>query len=376
MSSNRIPSNSTVNSSGGEDRMEVDSEPQSRNSSLTAPSIHEAPQALVDRARRIALLQDRLENLHLDAQRQLNDQPKSTQLDLTTQTGAIFTPYGKHGSQVLLSHSISKFLSSDHNTSHLTIWSASTAALQQAAANQKIQHARLALADRVVSNAAKHGVPLDPLSPTSPTVAPTSTQLDRLRYLALTASPIDGHRTTTTDPETTSLIRTWPFNPADLTLTLPPYLDLPATLLPTISRILDLYNAQANSHLSHHVAKYITLATDPSRTEHAYPLLRLGLLEYYTELVEGLFDTEHTNVMELSQEQSGLLRELYEKVGSRALTEREKGLVARMLRVEVGDVEEWWAMQGRRLRAWKGSKVWLRARELEAWRLAGKMGVL
>ena len=377
MAPNRIPSDSTATSSGGDDRMEVDSNPPSRNSSLTAPSIHEPSQTFTNRTQRISQLQTRLKNLQLDAQRQLNEQPKSTQLALTRQTRAIFQPYGRHGSEVLLSTSIANFLTS--SSSNLTIWSATDATTAQASAKRKHSAGITSFANHVVSKALANGIPLpsDPSDPSSPltTQPATPSQLTRLREIALTDSPLNGHRTLSRSPSTTDIIRSWSFHPADLTLTMPSHLALPAQLLPTVSRILDLYNLQANAHLEHLADKYLTLSPYPERSEHAYALLRLGVLQKYTELVEGLFDTRHTNAMGLSQAQSALLRDVYEKIGHRALSEREKEVLVRMLGIGGDEVEEWWGWMGRRVRAWKGVKVWVRARELEGVRSAKRTGV-
>lgn len=371
MASNRIPSDSTAASSGGGDRMDIDShQASSRHTSITAPSIHEGPQTYTDRPQRIEHLQARLQNLHLEAQRQLNEQPKSTQLDLTTQTRAIFDSYGKHGSQALLSHSIKTFFNDDRNVDHLQIWSAADASERHAAAAQTMEQLRIVAAARAIK-LAKHAGLQDPQVPSSNIPIPDSNPHD---------SPLDGRRTTINDEESTSLIREWPFFPADITIEMPAHLDLPPTLLPTVSRILDLYNAQANARLHHHTSKYITLHPTPDKTAHGYALLRLGVAERYSELVSNLFVTEQTIsdglALGLTQSQRAFLRDLYDRTGAAgpgrpaALTQREKALVAEMLRLEVADVEQWWEVQGAKLRGYKAMRVWMAARELELVRKA------
>lgn len=367
MASSRIPSDSTAASSGGGDRMDIDShQTSSRHSSMTAPSIHESPQTYTNRAQRIEQLQSRLQNLHLEAQRQLNQQPKSTQLDLTTQTRTIFDSYSKHGSQALLSHSLKTFFTDDRNIDHLEIWSAANASDRQAAAAETMEQLRIVAAARAIQ-LSKHHAAATSKHPHTP--IPHSNPHD---------SPLDGHRTTTNDEETTLLLPTLPFAPASITLTLPARLDIPPSLLPTVSNILALYNASANARLHHHSAKYITLHPTPAKTAHGLALLRLGLAAHYAERVEHLFATEHTDGMGLGQGQRAWLRDLYERKGvqqhggkgKQKLTGREKAMVARMLRLEVGEVEEWWEEQGRKVLAYRAMRVWMAAREVELVRKA------
>ncbi|ETN36560.1 uncharacterized protein HMPREF1541_08838 [Cyphellophora europaea CBS 101466] len=363
MASNRIPSDSTATSSGA-DVMEVDlvSNPSSsRRTSLTAPSIHETPQTYTDRLQHIAHLQARLQNLHLDAQRELNLQPKSTQLELGTQTRGIFDAYAKHGSEARLSQSIAAFLGSERNTDTLQIWSTDEAAAASAAAAQKMIQLRILAAARAIKTA-KHTTVANEMPG----------HINTIPDADITDSPLDGRRTTTNDEPTTPLIREWEFAPVDITLSMPNHLDLPPTLLPTVSRILNVYNLQANARLHHHEAKYITLHPTPHKTVHGYALLRLGVSERFAELVGQLFDTEHTNAMGLSQERRAWLRECYEKMGvqGQGLNQREAEMVAGMVGLDVEGVQEWWEEQGRKLRGWKAMRVWIAARELELVRKA------
>ena len=349
---------STAGASSTPDAMDIDSAPTSRKTSLTAPSIHEAAGADT-RAVHLANLQAQLHGLRLSAQRELNLQPKSTQLALRKQTSSIISAYGKHGSASRLSLSVKNYFADEKSTKGLRFWSPDEALERKQAADTRMAQLRILAAAQTIQRAAqKRAAVHQALLPSHD--IPGSDPND---------SPLDGRRTTTNDEETTSVIRDLDFHPASIVLTLPSNLSLPPTLLPTINRILHILNLQANTRLQGYVDKYITLHPTPAKTQHGYALLRLGLLEHYTELVSHLFGTADSHPMELSQAQRSLLREFFERLAG-TLTETERGLLADATDLDEEIVEEWWRGMTRALRARKAMAAWIKARELELIRKA------
>ncbi|KAI9873379.1 MAG: hypothetical protein M1823_007934, partial [Watsoniomyces obsoletus] len=100
----------------------------------------------------------------------------------------------------------------------------------------------------------------------------------------------------TNDPDSTALLRTLPFHPADIIFTFPSYTAFPGsprTYLTHMNNIVTLHNRLANAILSHHDTKYLSLALnapeDVRRLEHGYIVLRAGIGEMIRDRVTEMF---------------------------------------------------------------------------------------
>jgi hypothetical protein len=363
-SQKRMPSDSTVDSSGV-DCMDIDeskpSNPASRSSSLTAPSINETPLVFNSHEERMTYLQSRIHNLRLEAQRAVNLQPKSTQLSLTKATRDIFTPYRTHGSETRLSQSIKQYFDARYPAND-RIWSPDEARDRAAGAAATMAQLRLLAANQALQNAndaAQH----EGLWPPDPATVPGADIND---------SPLDGRRTQVNDEESTEYIRSLDFSPANITLQLPADVNVPKELVSTVNRILAVLNVQANVKLNHFVDKYITLHHSPLKTQHGYAILRLGVSEEFSERVSNLFDTARTNGLGLTERQRTWLREVWMHRGlnGKGLTRREKTILAGAAGITVEVLDEWWEGMVRQCRGWIASRIWVAARELETTRKA------
>ena len=369
MAFQRYPSDSTAVSSDFDNHMDIDSAPSSRQSSLTNASIHGEVDEIYQA--RLAQLQGTLSSLRLDAQRQLNLQPKSTQLALTGETRKIFKSYSEHGSEARLSNAIHEFLKPSDDTKGLKMWSPKEAADAEKKANERMSNLRLHVALRALAPfrqaamaSGRHPDSVDP------TTIPDGD---------ITDSPLDGRKTHLNDEESLSILKELDFAPADIKLIFPEETAIPPEILITTNKILALLNLQANMHLDHHVAKYITLSPTPHRVENGYAVLRLGLQEQYAHMVSNLFATATNNNdgLSLTQSQRSWLRECYDHMGiglqggrEGEMTERERLYMARAAGIQEGEVEEWFDFMTMSTRGRKAMRTWMLAREIEAIRKA------
>ncbi|KPI37831.1 uncharacterized protein AB675_3016 [Cyphellophora attinorum] len=367
----RIPSDSTVGSSShASSRMDID-DPVSRRTSVTNISIHDAQQEELED--RFDFLTNALNTIRFDAQRDLNLQPKSTQLALSTKTRPIFKAYGKHGSEAQLSKDIKEFLGSHNNTRGLTVWSPEEAATKEKAANGRMTHLKLLTAARALDAAQREAIARDE----DPALIDPTT----VENADINNSPLDGRRTLVNDEESLELVQEMEFEPANIRISFPEEVagNIPPEILTTTNNILNLLNAQANARLEGYVAKYITLHPSPLQTRNGYGILRLGLHEEYAQQASNLFATAQTNNdgLMFEQGQRSWLRECFDHLGVKReggrqgeMTERERGLIARAVGLDEDAVEGWWEKMAVETRGRKGMAVWMRARELELVRKA------
>jgi hypothetical protein len=294
-----------------------------------------------DISSRISTLTSTLHDLSIRAYHQLQSQPLSTQDSLSRSTSAIYSSYAHHGSLPRLSESLRKFLS-EETEDGMMVYSPEEIEAREAANPETMIPNPLAVTFEE----------LCAVEPPKDSTDPTSTTSKKPTMYSHSA-------------ESTMLVHTTPFNPADLSITWPNHLSLPPTLMSSINNILALHNAFAQARSRHHIAKYLLPSpVHPQGLPHALPLVRLGIAQGVASGLDGIFDTASTDSLGFNPESRGLLREAYQ-AQTGCVSASEIGWLARVLRVDVEVVRMWWEEEDERRKGEVGLRVWAAAREGE-----------
>ncbi len=275
-------------------------------------------------------LTSQLDALSRTAEQHFHAHPRATRTKLTTQTRIIFQSYAKHGSAARLRHNIKAFLET---------------------------------ADEDLDSVEK----LPPIQPMKhqdgDLLDPAFASWGHFENTNLT-SPVQaegGIGSRTVDPDSSSLVTAPGLGGLEFRLDRSFVIDadtkIPDDLLPSLSRILELWEKEAELLLSHHCEKYPGIEA----------VARAGVREYIMSRTDNLFTSIQGNDLGLTPETREFLFSVYERHPD--LNTAEKRMLVRATRLDEETIDFFWDDMTERRKSYLAMRQVIAARELRELRV-------
>lgn len=278
----------------------------------------------------------RLNDLTLQAEEIVAQQPRMTQVTLMMESRKVFNAYKTTGSMIRLEKSVKAFLEAGDSEGLLTFKPATRQRSKGLlpSNNQEPAHYGRAFMHNFTADDDFYEHPVLPRKPFPPT-APQS--LHSLRIV---------------DPDSISYVTTLPWDPVGTLIQWPADLLWPNGILGKINQILSVVDHDCRVRLFHHACKY-----GPS------PVLRAGIEAQVQSQYSTMLESRAKNYLGLTPETRVFLRNVFEK--KPALNLAESRLLARVCRVGGDTISLLWEDLAESRKAHIAMKVFITAREIE-----------